>query len=159
MGALSSFSYIPRKWRTPKLLVGLFVAELPLSIAILALFGIAQPNLYRTQFWQEGSDHGWNSNPNQIIYAYANYNPIKAPLPWSQLFALPNQYLVCHIFDSHVIAPRTLTLSSPFSQSSSSCARASCSSALYSILLYPSPYTLVLSHFGLSVSTIKQRRT
>ncbi|MCJ1458724.1 hypothetical protein MMC28_009098 [Mycoblastus sanguinarius] len=84
MGVVSCFSSIPRQWRTPKVLIGLFIFELPLSIAALALFGIAQPDLYRTKFWQFGSDQGWNSNPNQIIYAYANYKPIKSPLPWSQ---------------------------------------------------------------------------
>jgi len=94
MEALSCFSSIPRKWRAPKVLVGLFICELPLSIAALALFGIAQPNLYRTRFWQEGSNHGWNSNPNQLIYAYANYKPISAPLAWSQLFAPSNYKLV-----------------------------------------------------------------
>ena len=57
--------------------------EMPLSVAALALYGIASPDLYRTQFWQEGSNHGWNSNPNQLIYAYANYKPISPPLPWS----------------------------------------------------------------------------
>lgn len=83
----SFLSSIPRQWRTPKVVIGLFVFEVPLTIAALALFGIAQPDLYRTRFWQEGADHGWNSNPNQLIYAIANYRPIKAPLPWSQLFA------------------------------------------------------------------------
>ncbi|KAI4159323.1 MAG: hypothetical protein LQ342_006646 [Letrouitia transgressa] len=63
---------------------GLFVLELVIEIAALALFGIAQPDLYRTRLWQEGADHGWNSNPNEIIYAYANYRPIHTPLPWSQ---------------------------------------------------------------------------
>lgn len=81
----SFLSSIPRKWRTPRVLLGMFIFELPLSIAALALFGIAAPDLYRTRFWQEGSNHGWNSNPNQIIYAYANYKPISSPLPWSQL--------------------------------------------------------------------------
>ena len=83
----SFLTSIPRQWRTPKIIVGLFVLELPLTVAVLALFGIAQPDLYRTRFWQEGADHGWNSNPNQIIYGIANYRPVKAPLPWSQLFA------------------------------------------------------------------------
>ena len=83
----SYLSSIPRQWRTPKVLIGLFILEVPLTIAALALFGIAQPDLYRTRFWQEGADQGWNSNPNQLIYAIANYRPIKAPLPWSQLFA------------------------------------------------------------------------
>lgn len=65
------------------------IFELPVSVAVLALYGIASPDLYRTRFWQEGSDQGWNSNPNQLIYAFANYNPISAPLPWSQLYENP----------------------------------------------------------------------
>ncbi|MCJ1272380.1 hypothetical protein MMC21_000166 [Puttea exsequens] len=84
MGISSRLSSVPHKWRTPKILLGLFVLEVPMCIAALALFGIAEPDLYRTRFWQEGSDHGWNSNPNQLIYAYANYKPIQAPLPWRQ---------------------------------------------------------------------------
>ncbi|KAK0516075.1 hypothetical protein JMJ35_002109 [Cladonia borealis] len=84
MGILSLLDAVPRKWRTPKLLLAMFIIEIPFCIAALALFGISQPDLYRTQFWQFGSDMGWNSNPNQLIYAYANYKPINAPLPWSQ---------------------------------------------------------------------------
>lgn len=84
MKVFSCFSAIPRQWRTPRTMNGLFVFELLLSIAALALFGIAQPDLYRTRFWKEGSLHGWNSNPNEIIYAYANHRPIHTPLPWSQ---------------------------------------------------------------------------
>ncbi|KAL8823941.1 MAG: hypothetical protein Q9191_005425 [Dirinaria sp. TL-2023a] len=83
MGILSCFSSIPRQWRTPKTIIGLFVLELCISIATLALYGIAQPDLYRTKLWQEGSLHGWNSSPSEIIYAYANYRPISTPLPWS----------------------------------------------------------------------------
>ena len=83
----SFLSSIPRQWRTPRVVVGLFVIEVPFTIAALALFGIAQPDLYRTRFWQEGANHGWNSNPNQLIYAIANYRPVKTPLPWSELFA------------------------------------------------------------------------
>ncbi|KAL8717684.1 MAG: hypothetical protein Q9225_005092 [Loekoesia sp. 1 TL-2023] len=84
MGLKGCFAAIPRKWKTPRTILYLFVLELLIEIAALALFGIAQPDLYRTKLWQEGSDHGWNSNPNEIIYAYANYRPIHTPLPWSQ---------------------------------------------------------------------------
>lgn len=77
--------FIQRHWRVPFLMWALLIIELPLTIALLALFGIADPDLYRTTLWQEGSDHGFNSNPNEIIYAYANHRPIKEPLPWSQL--------------------------------------------------------------------------
>ncbi|KAL8740295.1 MAG: hypothetical protein Q9190_006984 [Brigantiaea leucoxantha] len=84
MRGLGWLSAIPRQWKTPRTMFGFFTMELLIEIAALALFGIAQPDLYRTRLWQEGSDHGWNSNPNEIIYAYANYRPIHTPLPWSQ---------------------------------------------------------------------------
>lgn len=80
----SFLTSIPRRWRTPRTIFSLFIIEVLLSVAALALYGIAQPDLYRTRLWKEGSNHGWNSNPNEIIYAYANYRPIPTPLPWSQ---------------------------------------------------------------------------
>jgi len=53
-------------------------------VAALALFGIAQPDLFRTKLWQVGSDHGFNSSPLEVLYAYANYRPIpKIPFVWS----------------------------------------------------------------------------
>ncbi|KAL8905758.1 MAG: hypothetical protein Q9207_002427 [Kuettlingeria erythrocarpa] len=84
MGFKGCYRAIPRKWKTPKIIIPCFVIELIIEIAALALYGIAQPNLYRTRLWKEGSDHGWNSSPKEIIYAYANYRPIRTPLPWSQ---------------------------------------------------------------------------
>ncbi|KAL8941194.1 MAG: hypothetical protein Q9211_001908 [Gyalolechia sp. 1 TL-2023] len=113
MGLKHRFKAIPREWRTPRTILYLFALELLIEIAALALFGIAQPDLYRTRLWQEGSNHGWNSNPNSIIYAYANYRPISTPLPWSQfvtnfnviisvvaLFVLLCKGImyICHIF-------------------------------------------------------------
>jgi hypothetical protein len=62
----------------------LMVLELGGTVAALALFGIAEPNLFRTKLWQIGYDHGFNSSPKQILYAYANYRPIpKTPFVWS----------------------------------------------------------------------------
>lgn len=75
-------------WRGSKILPYLMVLELPLTVAGLALFGIADPDTYRTILWQEGSNHGWNSDPSELLYAYANYRPIQAPAPWNQLYAL-----------------------------------------------------------------------
>lgn len=83
----SCFSYIPKKWRVPpKALYVLFAIELVVSVPALALYGIAKPDTYRTRLWQEGYNHGWNSPPNEVLYAYANYRPIPNPLPWSQLY-------------------------------------------------------------------------
>ena len=56
------------------------------TVALLALFGIADPNLYRTLLWQDGSDNGFNSNPNAALYAAANYRPYTTPKVWSQLY-------------------------------------------------------------------------
>lgn len=76
---------MPREWRHPKTLTAFFIIELPFTVAALALFGIAAPDLYRTLMWQEGANHGWNSDPIEILYAYANYRPVHTPLPWSAL--------------------------------------------------------------------------
>jgi len=74
-----------RSWKWPRVLVGLFVFELAGTIAALALFGIADPDLYRTNLWQVGYDNKFNSSPSQILYAYANYRPLpKTPFVWSQ---------------------------------------------------------------------------
>ncbi|KAK3723049.1 hypothetical protein LTR37_002195 [Vermiconidia calcicola] len=82
--------YVAHQWRLPKIMLGLFVLELPLTVAALALFGIADPNTYRTRLWQNGADKGFNSNPNEILYAYANYRPISVPLIWSQFITTFN---------------------------------------------------------------------
>lgn len=66
-------------------MVYLFILEVPLTIAALTLFGLADPDTYRTSLWQEGSNHGWNSDPSELLYAAANYKPIRAPGPWSSL--------------------------------------------------------------------------
>jgi hypothetical protein len=78
--------YRPNKW--PFYVLGVF--EFPLTVALLALFGIAAPNTYRTRLWQDGSDNGFNSNPNAALYAAANYRPYTIPKPWSGLYAHPS---------------------------------------------------------------------
>ena len=40
--------YISWRWKIPKAIWVLLVLEIPLSIAALALFGIADPDTYRT---------------------------------------------------------------------------------------------------------------
>ncbi|TVY59082.1 hypothetical protein LCER1_G000700 [Lachnellula cervina] len=78
---------ISSKWRWPKFLIALMVVELGGSVAALALFGIAEPNLYRTKLWQIGADNGFNSSPKTILYAYANYRKIPSiPFVWSHTY-------------------------------------------------------------------------
>ncbi|KAJ8066227.1 hypothetical protein OCU04_005311 [Sclerotinia nivalis] len=83
-GWLSS-PIMKRKWKFPKVIIWLNVIELAGTIAALVMFGIADPDLYRTNLWQIGYDNGFNSSPAEILYAYANYRPLpKIAFVWSQ---------------------------------------------------------------------------
>ncbi|KAF2427349.1 hypothetical protein EJ08DRAFT_354510 [Tothia fuscella] len=75
-----------RRWRRPLFwtVLALIVLEFPLTVTTLALFGIADPDTYRTKLWQDGSSNGFNSDPSTPLYAAANYlPPVKVPLVWS----------------------------------------------------------------------------
>ncbi|EER45397.1 conserved hypothetical protein [Histoplasma capsulatum H143] len=85
--------YLPRKYRPPILFKILLGIELPVTIAILALFGIAAPDLYRTRLWKDGAQNGFNSGPEDEIYTLANYRPYTTPKPWSQLI---DHYMLFH---------------------------------------------------------------
>lgn len=68
-------------WLMPLELIGVVPA--------LVIFGISQPNLYRTDMWQIGWEHDppLNSNPARVLYAYANYQPQpKIALIWTRTF-------------------------------------------------------------------------
>ena len=91
--------YRPNKWP----FYVLVVLEFPFTVALLALFGIAAPDLYRTLLWQDGANNGFNSNPNAALYAAANYRPYTTPKVWSQLYVplFPFRiYLSAHIIIS-----------------------------------------------------------
>jgi len=78
------------------------VLELGGTVAALALFGIASPDAYRTELWRVGSDNGFNSSPDQILYAYANYRPIPStPLVWSSL--VTNFNVVISVFSMFIL--------------------------------------------------------
>lgn len=90
MGILRSIKratpwWLTMDWRHTRPLYLMCAIEFPFTIACLALYGIADPNTYRTALWTEGASHGWNSNPIEILYSYANYKPIQPPTPWNQL--------------------------------------------------------------------------
>lgn len=72
--------------------------ELPLTVIILTLTGIASHDLYRTKLWQDGADNGFNSSPNERLYAAANYRSFKTPIVWSSLYvkAFWSRAPLCH---------------------------------------------------------------
>ncbi|KAL1311158.1 hypothetical protein AAFC00_001360 [Neodothiora populina] len=67
-------------------MIALFVLETPFVVAALTLFAIAQPDTYRKRLWQDGADNGFNSSPNEVLYAYANHtrDKLKLPMVWDQ---------------------------------------------------------------------------
>ncbi|KAK7223709.1 hypothetical protein V2G26_011712 [Clonostachys chloroleuca] len=80
---------IYRKWvkTARKAVWWLMLWELFGTVAGLVIFGISQPNLYRTDMWKIGWDNKLNSNPNVVLYAYANYEPLpKIALVWTRTF-------------------------------------------------------------------------
>jgi hypothetical protein len=63
------------------------IFELILSITLLSLFASAYPDRFRTSLWRDGGSKGWNSDPHQRVYFYANYReapPI--PMIWDERF-------------------------------------------------------------------------
>ncbi|KAL2756574.1 hypothetical protein ACRALDRAFT_1069365 [Sodiomyces alcalophilus JCM 7366] len=81
-----NYVLVKRPWPTRKRWTWLLtLAELLCLIPLLVLHGIAQPDTWRTTMWQVGYDHGWNSDPRMVLYAYANYRPLPTiPMVWSQ---------------------------------------------------------------------------
>jgi hypothetical protein len=79
-----------KRWRVPALvLIILIRVEFPLTVATLALFGIADPDTYRTKLWGDGADNGFNSDPSAPLYAAANHLSLNVPLVWSDLYVAP----------------------------------------------------------------------
>lgn len=82
-----NWSYKPfkRAWRKRPPMFWIMPLELAGTVALLVLFGIAQPDLFRTQLWRIGYVWGFNSNPAILLYAKANHEPApKLPLVWAE---------------------------------------------------------------------------
>ncbi|XP_044719957.1 uncharacterized protein HRG_06546 [Hirsutella rhossiliensis] len=86
LGRNRTYRVIPRTWpRTHKRTLGwLMPVELLVLVPILVIFGIAQPDMYRTDMWRIGFENKLNSNPDMVLYAYANYRALpNVPFIWS----------------------------------------------------------------------------
>ncbi|KAG5999863.1 hypothetical protein E4U54_001640 [Claviceps lovelessii] len=82
-----SYRILRRPWpgAAGKAIAWLIPLELAGVVPVLTIFGIAQPDMYRSAMWEIGFQNKLNSNPNMVLYAYANYQPLPAvPLVWSQ---------------------------------------------------------------------------
>lgn len=80
-----TYKIIHRRWRARRPLYWGMIPELLGTIAVLVLFGVQQPDMFRTVFWRIGAELGYNSSPVIILYAYANHRPLPTiPFVWSQ---------------------------------------------------------------------------
>ncbi|KAM5354413.1 hypothetical protein ACJ41O_001062 [Fusarium nematophilum] len=71
--------------RSTKIPLALILVEFAIAGTAVLLFGLAYPDRFRTRLWANGGEEGWNSNPNQRIYYYANHRePPEVPLLWTQ---------------------------------------------------------------------------
>ncbi|KAJ2988112.1 hypothetical protein NUW58_g4146 [Xylaria curta] len=63
----------------------MMIVELALTITLLVLTALAQPDTYRTKLWKAGYELGFNSSPAVILYAHANgQTPPTIPFVWSR---------------------------------------------------------------------------
>lgn len=54
-------------------------------IICLSLSLASYPHHLRASLWAAGAEHGWNSDPHERVYFYANYrNPPPVPFIWSE---------------------------------------------------------------------------
>ncbi|GAP85336.2 putative succinate-semialdehyde dehydrogenase [Rosellinia necatrix] len=62
----------------------MMLVELALTVTLLVLTALAQPDTYRTELWKAGYQLGFNSSPNYRTFEQANGKP-KSPIPfvWS----------------------------------------------------------------------------
>jgi hypothetical protein len=61
------------------------VLESIVVIICLSLSLASYPHWLRTSLWVAGAEHGWNSDPHERVYFYANYKtPPPVPFIWSE---------------------------------------------------------------------------
>ncbi|KAI1431120.1 hypothetical protein GGR50DRAFT_681138 [Xylaria sp. CBS 124048] len=79
-----AYRVLRRKWPSTAAMWIMIIAELGVTVALLVLTSLAQPDKYRTKLWRAGYELGFNSNPSIIAFAYANGRPPPTiPFVWS----------------------------------------------------------------------------
>lgn len=65
------------------------VLESVVVITALTLSIVSHPYHLRTTLWAAGAAHGWNSDPHERVYFYANYEtPPPIPFIWSDEYGV-----------------------------------------------------------------------
>ncbi|KAL1839860.1 hypothetical protein VTJ49DRAFT_1046 [Mycothermus thermophilus] len=86
-----TYRILRRPWPAKAPLYWGLIPELAGVVPVLILFGVQHPDAFRTLFWRIGFENKLNSNPNMILYAYANYQPLPPiPFVWSYTLTMYN---------------------------------------------------------------------
>lgn len=92
-------------WHRLKGRVYFMLIEAQLIITIICLFLVGYPAATRKALWEEGGEHGFNSDPKMRIYFYANYvQPPEIPYIWSR------RYVVLFLISWHAPANTSFLL-------------------------------------------------
>ncbi|RGP77085.1 hypothetical protein FLONG3_4824 [Fusarium longipes] len=85
-------NYLAKKMAPPAQTPGaLILLEMFISITATIIFCVEHPADFRSRLWENGGELGYNSNPNQRIYFYANHlEPPEVPFIWSERLATSN---------------------------------------------------------------------
>ncbi|KAL2018566.1 hypothetical protein VTK56DRAFT_608 [Thermocarpiscus australiensis] len=103
-----TYRILRRPWRAKRPLYWGMVPELAGIVPLLVLFGVQQPDAFRTLFWRIGFENKLNSNPNMILYAYANHRPLpNIPFVWSQ--TLTNYNVAIAILSLFILLAKMIT--------------------------------------------------
>jgi hypothetical protein len=81
-----AYRWLHRRWPVNKRVWWpLLASELAVLVPCLVLFGVQQPDMFRTKFWRIGYENGFNSNPNMVVFAMVNNEPVPTvPFVWSK---------------------------------------------------------------------------
>ncbi|KAI0410184.1 hypothetical protein F4802DRAFT_17683 [Xylaria palmicola] len=80
-----AYRILKRKWPSTAAMWIMMIVELALTVTLLVLTALAQPDTYRTKLWKAGYELGFNSSPAFLLYEQANGKaPSAIPFVWSR---------------------------------------------------------------------------
>ena len=86
--AKAELNWPPAKKATPTNhlhgILGLTLETLIVTVC-LSLTLVSYPHHFRSSLWAAGAEKGWNSDPHERVYFYANYKtPPPVPFVWGE---------------------------------------------------------------------------
>jgi hypothetical protein len=93
--------FYPKKYRSHRTVLIMMVVEFPFILMVMIVTGIASHDLYQTSLWQDGANNGFNSAPNQVVYALTNGRSYSVPIVWSSF--ITNFNLIVGVLSAFIL--------------------------------------------------------